>query len=201
MLRLLLVFMISFCFSSLAEAQTIILQSGEKIAGQIIEQTELRITVDVQGLPQTYYLGEIASIDGKKVEMPRQKAVENALVEVKKVPVPYYHDEQDSLIRFMNARSGNAPGAVMPASPAVISSPVAAPAQVAVLPKAASLPQEQPSTPPAALPQVVAISGNTNKAVIAAPDGGIIVVSAGTLTKYDKDFKVVKQIKLTADNT
>jgi len=101
----LIVLVISACLCSTADASTIVLQSGQKLQGQIIEQTELRVTVDIQGAPYTFYLGEIASIDGRPVEMPREKAVESALVKAKKPVVPNYHDQETSLIRFMNKKN------------------------------------------------------------------------------------------------
>ena len=66
MFRYAILLIMSFCFFSIADAETIILQSGQKITGQIIEHTDLRVTVEVQGVPQTYFLGEVVSIDGKK---------------------------------------------------------------------------------------------------------------------------------------
>jgi hypothetical protein len=44
--------------------------------------------VDVNGMPQTIFIGEIASIDGKKIELPKEKAVNRALAEEKKPAVP-----------------------------------------------------------------------------------------------------------------
>jgi len=171
------VLMISLWVSPMADATTLVLNSGERITGNIIEHTELRIMVDVGGTPKTFFLGEISSIDGKAMEMPREAAVEMTLADVGAVMnrppaavVPYYKDEQDSLVRFMSVRSGNA-------APAA-SSPAPAPSQ------------EQSAAPPA--------SGGTDRSVVSTSDGGIIVVTSNKITKYDHDFKVIKEVNLTA---
>ena len=62
---------ISFCLiGSFVCAETIILKSGKKIEGKIIERTEEYLKVDFQGVPLTYYLGEIENVDGEKVVLP-----------------------------------------------------------------------------------------------------------------------------------
>ena len=102
--------MISACLSSSANAETVVLLSGQKVEGQIIEQTPLRVMMDAQGTIETFFIGEIDSIDGNKVDLPQAKAVETAIPDVKKKPVvvplvvPYYKDEEDSLVNFMNLR-------------------------------------------------------------------------------------------------
>lgn len=83
-----LILIVSFCLSSVAGAETLILQSGQEITGQIIERTDLRITVDVKGVPQTYFLGEIASIDGMKVGTLQAKNVAAVQTKEKKTNVP-----------------------------------------------------------------------------------------------------------------
>ena len=85
------VLMISFSLPCQVNAATVILQSGQKIKGKIIERTELRVTVDVKGIPQTFFLGEIVSIDGKKVEPFQDKNVAKPQTKIKKpnaLPLP-----------------------------------------------------------------------------------------------------------------
>jgi len=82
------VLMVSVFLPCGVNAETVILQSGQKIKGKIIERTELRITVDVKGVPQTLFLGEIASIDGKKVEPFQDK---NAVKPPTKIKKPDTH--------------------------------------------------------------------------------------------------------------
>ena len=38
-----------------------------------------------------------------------------------------------------------------------------------------------------------------NKSMVASPDGGVIVMTANKLTKYDKDLNVVKEVDLKMD--
>lgn len=38
-----------------------------------------------------------------------------------------------------------------------------------------------------------------NKSMVATSDGGVVVMTANKLTKYDKDLNVVKEIELTMD--
>ncbi|MEW6009010.1 MAG: hypothetical protein AB1629_05180 [Candidatus Omnitrophota bacterium] len=50
-------------------AETIILKSGKIIEAKIIEKTDKNIKVDFYGVPLTYFLDEIQSIGGAKVEV------------------------------------------------------------------------------------------------------------------------------------
>ena len=47
-------------------AETVILKSGKTVEGKLIEKTNMYIKIDLQGVPVTYFLDEIESIDGKK---------------------------------------------------------------------------------------------------------------------------------------
>jgi len=82
------VLMISFFLPCWVNADTVILQSGQKIEGKILERTELRVTVDIKGAPQTFFLGEIATIDGKKVEPFQDKNAGKPPTKIKKPDAP-----------------------------------------------------------------------------------------------------------------
>jgi hypothetical protein len=51
-----------------AFAETVILKTGQKVEGKITEKTDKYIKVDLEGVNLTYFLDEVASIDGQKVE-------------------------------------------------------------------------------------------------------------------------------------
>jgi len=187
-LRLLIGYFIAgvlfFNFIPIANAATITLLTGEKISGDIIEKTELHVIISVNGVPTTYYNGEIADIDGQAIGMPQDQAINSDVARAEKSPAPYYGDEQDSLVNFMQKRSQ----ATAPAAP-VVTTPTTAP----VAPAAPA---------PTAPDQSVPVSTTTpDKAVVTTSDGGIIVVQNDKITKYDKDFKVVKEVDLNPDNT
>ncbi len=46
-------------------AETIVLKSGKTVEGKILEKTAKYIKVDINGISITYYLDEVASIDGR----------------------------------------------------------------------------------------------------------------------------------------
>jgi len=50
-----------------AYAEIVVLKSGKTIEGGIVERTEKYIKMDVFGVPLTYYIDDIESIDGKKI--------------------------------------------------------------------------------------------------------------------------------------
>ena len=54
-----------FCFSflGLASAETVILKSGLKVEGKIIEQTNKYVKLDFQGVELTFFNEEIFSVD------------------------------------------------------------------------------------------------------------------------------------------
>jgi len=132
---------------SLSQASTLVLDSGEKIQGVIIERTPLRIMVDIKGDVETFYLGEILSIDGQKVITPIQHLT--------------IAKEEASMAHAIAQKKE---AALKPA-------PVAAP-----------------------VPKPVVNTSLKDAHVVPTPDGGIIVVSATKITKYDKDLKMVKEI-------
>jgi hypothetical protein len=102
---------LSLCIGHASDAATLVLVSGQKIEGRIIEQTPLHITLDVYGSPITYYLGEISTIDGQEIEVPLPQSTGPAIVEEKKSPPPASKKEEDSLVKFMAIRHANVPKA------------------------------------------------------------------------------------------
>jgi hypothetical protein len=204
-----LILMISFCFPSLANAEMLILQSGQKIVGQIIERTELRVTVDVQGVPQTFFLGEIASIDGQAVEVPHVKSVETAgtektnPTEEKMSNNPHFKDEKDSLARFMSRRNPNGPSQNQPTNQKA-PVPYRYQANTTQMPNVPYWAHRPPAYQDAAKLDALVLSlheimdkmASMNKNVVSTPEGGIIVVSPGKIIKYDKNLKPVKEVDL-----
>ncbi|MCP4653285.1 MAG: tetratricopeptide repeat protein [Candidatus Omnitrophica bacterium] len=53
--------------SYLAYPETIKLKSGQVVEGEIVERNNESIKIDIEGLPLTYYLDDIESIDGKHI--------------------------------------------------------------------------------------------------------------------------------------
>lgn len=48
-------------------AETLLLKSGKTVEGKIIEKNDKCVKVDISGLPVTYYLDQIESINGEKI--------------------------------------------------------------------------------------------------------------------------------------
>lgn len=72
---LITVFLVNL-FLSAAFAQTITLKSGKKIQGKILQRTEYYIKVDIAGVPLTYFLDDIYTIEAEQVVPPNpQQAV------------------------------------------------------------------------------------------------------------------------------
>jgi hypothetical protein len=177
----------SFWLSPLAHAATIVLMSGEEVQGRIIEQTGLQVVVEVQGITETYYLGEIASINGKKVEIPQVKNEEMAPAQ---------------------EVGPNAPSAKMPPVNRPSNQKIIAPApqnQANLKPVIKTPPVEHPPVTPdpekleTLVRHIHDMTGkmlDMNRNVIPTPDGGIIVVTPDKITKYDKDLKVIKVVDL-----
>jgi tetratricopeptide (TPR) repeat protein len=69
-LAIMLSLIFSFVSSSIF-AETIVLKSGKTIEAKIIEKTDDSVKADIDGIPITYYLSEIDSIDGEKLEVPQ----------------------------------------------------------------------------------------------------------------------------------
>ena len=55
----------ALCFSTFIFAETIILKSGEKREGKIIERTDKYIKIDFYGVPVLYYFEDIERIEGE----------------------------------------------------------------------------------------------------------------------------------------
>jgi hypothetical protein len=58
---------IVLCFPSLIFAETIHLKSGKAVEGKIVERTDKYIKIDFYGVELTYFLEDIADIDGKQI--------------------------------------------------------------------------------------------------------------------------------------
>ena len=54
-------------------AEIIVLKSGKKVEGKIIEKTDKNIKIDVEGISITYYPEDIVTIDGKSVLFSNQQ--------------------------------------------------------------------------------------------------------------------------------
>lgn len=89
-MKKILVFVILFSISFASFAATIYLKNGKKFDAQIIERTDDFIKVDFQGVPLTYYVGEIDTIteEKPKIESPENineeedKAYLNKIMEI-----------------------------------------------------------------------------------------------------------------------
>jgi len=80
---------LSLCFSAAVSAETIILKSGEKIEGKIIERTDEYIKIDFYGVPIPYYFEDIERIDSitpnkerEETRLPRTTAVDLSSSEI-----------------------------------------------------------------------------------------------------------------------
>lgn len=60
-------------------AETLVLKSGQKIDGKIIEQTDKYIKIELSGVVLTYWLDEIERIDGVVVSAPRMESLTNSV--------------------------------------------------------------------------------------------------------------------------
>ncbi len=69
-ISVILFLVISLSFCTFCFAETIILKSGQQIEGKILEKTDKYIKIDFQGVPITYYLDEITSIDEQIPKSP-----------------------------------------------------------------------------------------------------------------------------------
>lgn len=59
--------LLSLCFPNFVFADTIILKSGQKIEGKIIQITDKYVKLELEGMPLTYYLEDIQSINAEKL--------------------------------------------------------------------------------------------------------------------------------------
>ncbi len=65
---------LSFPFSAFAE--TIVLKSGKKVEGKIIEKTDKYIKVDFDGVPLTYFFDMIERIEGEQKPVPKNTSTD-----------------------------------------------------------------------------------------------------------------------------
>jgi len=81
-----LLFIAFICLSNILFAETILLKSGRTIEAKIIKKDSSSIKVDVAGLPITYYLTDIESINGEKINVSSPKESSSASIDSKKEP-------------------------------------------------------------------------------------------------------------------
>lgn len=94
-----------FCFFSFAE--TVVFKSGKTIEAKIIEKTNKSIKVDIEGIPLTYYLEDIESIDGKKIVPVSSENIDSKkVVTTQAVVVPAGKDESNKIKLRLNATKG-----------------------------------------------------------------------------------------------
>ncbi|MDO8662881.1 MAG: hypothetical protein Q7K98_06660 [Candidatus Omnitrophota bacterium] len=67
-----LILLVCLCLPAFIFAETIVLKSGKTVEGKLIEKTDKYIKIYFQGVPLTYFLDEIESIDGKSVNAPNK---------------------------------------------------------------------------------------------------------------------------------
>lgn len=63
---------------SSAFAEMIKLKSGQEVEGQIIERTDKEIKIDFMGVPLTYFLEDIETIDEEPIQLSAQKETQEA---------------------------------------------------------------------------------------------------------------------------
>jgi len=174
--------MLSLSLSSVAGAETLVLTSGETVIGKIIEKTDMYVRLDSFGTPITYYLGEITSIDGQKIELQKPQKIITPSVDQKQTPLKY-GNEEDSLIKFMAYRSSNVASKNKPTDQKVSITP--------------TTPVKDHPMPPTSGAMALAMR---QPVVTATPDGGVIVVTDQKIVKYDKDLKFIREVDLKASN-
>jgi hypothetical protein len=66
--------LVNLCFTFFLPAETIVLKNGKQITGEILERSDQQIKVEFYGIPISYYLNEIESIDGEIVTaLPKEE--------------------------------------------------------------------------------------------------------------------------------
>lgn len=68
--------------NSFVFGETIILKSGKTIEGKIIEKTGKYIKIDFYGVALTYYMDEVASIEGEKTPLPTDNVTSEAPLDI-----------------------------------------------------------------------------------------------------------------------
>jgi hypothetical protein len=175
----LIILTIGLCLSSAAGAETLILNSGQKITGTVIIKNNMYVTLEISGTPMTYFIGEIASIDGKKIEIPDPGKIVPAPVKDKKTPAQKVFlppVEKHSI-------SSKPPLGPLQAHPAVI--------------------QESKKSEGLchAVHEMKSKMGDMNNpVVVTTSDGGIIVITARKMEKYNKNLKLINAVDIKADN-
>jgi len=84
------IFLVSF--SGLAFGQTVVLKSGKRVSGRIVEQTDKFIKVEFQGAVLTFYNDEISGIEqplaeGQKIVTPQMGPLYQSYIQSLSVPV------------------------------------------------------------------------------------------------------------------
>jgi hypothetical protein len=60
------------------QINTVVLKSGQTLEGKIAERNQRYITMNFEGVPLTYFLEDIESIDGEKIRVPRRERIQKA---------------------------------------------------------------------------------------------------------------------------
>jgi tetratricopeptide (TPR) repeat protein len=60
-------FLVVFSLTTIAHAETIVLKSGERVEGKVLERTDEYIKLELDGMPRTFWIDGIESIDGKSL--------------------------------------------------------------------------------------------------------------------------------------
>lgn len=68
-----ILFLFTICLPVFVFAETIILKSGQKVEGKILEKTDKAVKIDFYGVPIKYNLEDIESIDGKSSDLTKME--------------------------------------------------------------------------------------------------------------------------------
>lgn len=71
-MKILIAFFLMLCVACEASAEIITLKDGRRVSGKIAQQDATQLKLDVKGVVMTFYLDEIADIDGKSVVDPKK---------------------------------------------------------------------------------------------------------------------------------
>ncbi|MDD4182318.1 MAG: hypothetical protein PHT53_00635 [Candidatus Omnitrophica bacterium] len=84
-----------------AFGDTVVLKSGKTIEANLIEQTDEKIKLNINGVPITYYIDEINTINGNKVAVAKTIEGESNIKEfISRVNSAYYNLKKESLKGF-----------------------------------------------------------------------------------------------------
>ena len=70
MIKRIIILLLVLCFPASLFAETITLKSGKTYEGKILERTDEYIRIELYGIPVTYFLEDIESIDAEKMLVP-----------------------------------------------------------------------------------------------------------------------------------